>query len=55
MKKYLLRILAIVFLLIGCSKDLPTYELEENFDTVVIDGTEYALQKIKFQRSNIYF
>lgn len=49
MKKYLLCILSTVFLLNGCSKDLPTYELDENFDTVVIKDTKYALQKLSYK------
>ena len=48
MKKYLLCILSVLFLLNGCSKDLPIYEMDKNFDTVVIDNTEYSLQKLSY-------
>jgi len=27
---------------------LPTYKLDQNFDTVVINDTEYALQKLSY-------
>ncbi|MCM3764923.1 hypothetical protein [Neobacillus niacini] len=48
MKKYLFFSLTIVLLLIGCSRNLPTYEEDRNFDSTIINGTEYALQKLSY-------
>src|SRR3954467_7308331 len=48
MKKYLITLLTALFFISGCSNSLPTYELEENFNTVVIDDQEYALHKLTY-------
>ena len=48
MKKYLVTLLISLFFISGCSNTLPTYELEENFDTAVIDGEEFALHKLSY-------
>ncbi|PMC34326.1 hypothetical protein CJ195_23875 [Bacillus sp. UMB0899] len=46
MVKFRLNLLISLFIIGGCSNSLPTYELEENFNTTVIDGVEYALHKL---------
>lgn len=48
MKKYLLLSITTALLLIGCSHNLPIYEDDRNFDTTIINGTEYALQKLSY-------
>jgi PBP1b-binding outer membrane lipoprotein LpoB len=48
MKKYTLSILTTILLLIGCSNELPIYEEDKNFDTTIINGTQYALQTLSF-------
>lgn len=48
MKKYIILLLFIIFLLNGCGNDLPIYEIERNFDTVMIGGTEYAVHKLSY-------
>jgi hypothetical protein len=47
MKKYLLSITTIL-LLIGCGHELPIYDEDRNFDTTIINGTQYALQTLSF-------
>lgn len=47
MRIYLLFFIFIaLFLLNGCFKESPIYTLEENFDTIQKNGTEYALHKL---------
>ena len=48
MKKYSMILLIALFFVGGCSNTLPTYELEENFNTAIIDGKEYALHKLSY-------
>ena len=48
MKKYSMILLIALLFIGGCSNNLPTYELEENFDTAVIDGKEYALHRLSY-------
>ena len=48
MKKYSMILLIALFFVGGCSNHLPIYELEENFNTAIIDGKEYALHKLSY-------
>lgn len=48
MKKYIVLLLFTIFVLNGCRNDLPIYKIEWNFDTVMIDGTEYAVHKLSY-------
>lgn len=48
MKKYIVLLLFVLFLLNGCDNDLPIYEIERNIDTVIINGTEYAVHKLSY-------
>ena len=48
MNKYLIISFILLIFIGGCGNSLPTYELEENFDTAVIDGEEYALHKLSY-------
>ena len=51
MKKSIVNLLIAIFIIGGCSNRLPTYELEENFNTTVIDGEEYALHKLSINEN----
>ncbi|WP_456364238.1 hypothetical protein [Priestia aryabhattai] len=39
---------SLVLILFGCSKDLPTYKLVKNKDSKIINGTEYAIQRLEY-------
>ncbi len=54
MKKHLMNLLIALFIIGGCSNSLPTYELEENFNTTIIDGDEYTLHKLIIN-GKVYF
>lgn len=46
MKKHLNIFFITLFFIEGCGNHLPTYELQENYNSIVIDGNEYALHKL---------
>ena len=48
MKECLIFLLFSIFLLNGCSNNLPVYQSKGNFKTVEIDGTEYSLHKLSY-------
>lgn len=48
-----MNLLIALFIIGGCSNTLPTYELEKNYNTTVIDDEEYALHKLNLN-GNIY-
>lgn len=48
MRKLLCFLLVCIFFLNGCSNNLPLYESEENFQTIEINGNEYALHKLSY-------
>ncbi|WNQ10681.1 hypothetical protein MJA45_24165 [Paenibacillus aurantius] len=48
MRKALWIWLVILSTLNGCSSSLPVYQEENNFRTVKIKGTEYALHKLSY-------
>ncbi len=47
MKKYFILLIAL-FLLNGCSGNLPIYKWDKSFDTVKIDGKEYSRDKLSY-------
>ncbi|MGF9891602.1 hypothetical protein ABEX78_23370 [Priestia megaterium] len=40
-----------IFLIIfsGCSKKLPVYKLEQNADTITINGNDYAVHTLRYK------
>lgn len=48
MRNLLCFLLVCIFFLNGCSNNLPLYESEENFQTIEINGNEYALHKLSY-------
>lgn len=53
MKKLLMNLFIALFIISGCTDSLPTYKLEGNFTTTVIDDEEYAVHKLIIN-GNIY-
>lgn len=48
MRNYILFFTALL-LLNECNKDLPTYKLDKNINTIEIDGTEYAVHRLSYK------
>ncbi|MFB8426030.1 hypothetical protein ACFC4S_28855 [Priestia megaterium] len=49
MKKSLFCFCMFLIIFSGCSKDLPTYKLEKNADSITIKGSKYAVHKLKYK------
>ncbi|MED4284793.1 hypothetical protein P4679_23000 [Priestia megaterium] len=49
MKKSLFCLFIFLIIFSGCSKELPIYKLEKNADSITIDGSDYAVHKLKYK------
>jgi len=49
MKKSLFCLFIFLIIFSGCSKKLPIYKLEKNTDSITINGSDYAVHKLKYK------